>query len=65
MHLWLIGFWLRPDFWGSLDNSFNLLLAFSEIGLMAVGMAYVMRNGDVDLSVGVGARAGGGRRRRS
>ena len=43
---------LRPDFWGNLDNSFNLLLAFSEIGLMAVGMAYVMRNGDVDLSVG-------------
>jgi ribose transport system permease protein len=50
--LWLIGFWLRPDFWANLDNSFNLLLAFSEIGLMAVGMAYVMRNGDVDLSVG-------------
>ena len=50
--LWLIGFRLRPDFWGNLDNSFNLLLAFSEIGLMAVGMAYVMRNGDVDLSVG-------------
>jgi len=50
--LWLIGYLLRPDFWGSLDNSFNLLLAFSEIGLMAVGMAYVMRGGDVDLSVG-------------
>ncbi len=50
--LWLIGYLLRPDFWGSLDNSFNLLLAFSEIGLMAVGMAYVMRAGDVDLSVG-------------
>jgi len=50
--LWLVGYLLRPDFWGSLDNSFNLLLAFSEIGLMAVGMAYVMRAGDVDLSVG-------------
>lgn len=50
--LWLIGYLLRPDFWGSLDNSFNLLLAFSEIGLMAVGMAYVMRAGDIDLSVG-------------
>jgi len=50
--LWVIGYLLRPDFWGSLDNSFNLLLAFSEIGLMAVGMAYVMRAGDVDLSVG-------------
>jgi ribose/xylose/arabinose/galactoside ABC-type transport system permease subunit len=50
--LWGIGFWLRPDFWGNLDNTFNLLLAFSEIGLMTVGMAYVMRNGDIDLSVG-------------
>ncbi len=50
--LWLAGFGLRPDFWGNLDNSFNLLLAFSEIGLMAIGMAYVMRNGDIDLSVG-------------
>jgi len=50
--LWSVGFWLRPDFWGNLDNSFNLLLAFSEIGLMTIGMAYVMRNGDVDLSVG-------------
>ena len=50
--LWLVGFYLRPDFWGSLDNSFNLLLAFSEIGLMAVGMTYVIRNGDIDLSVG-------------
>ena len=50
--LWLLGFWLRPDFWGGLDNSFNLILAFTEIGLMAVGMSYVMANGDVDLSVG-------------
>ncbi|MGE0117494.1 MAG: ABC transporter permease [Dongiaceae bacterium] len=50
--LWLVGFWLRPDFWGNLNNSFNLLLAFSEIGLMSIGMAYVMRNGDIDLSVG-------------
>ncbi|HEY7688774.1 MAG TPA: ABC transporter permease, partial [Dongiaceae bacterium] len=25
--LWIVGFSLRPDFWGSLDNSFNLLLA--------------------------------------
>src|SRR5215470_3205222 len=50
--LWSIGLWLRPDFWSNLDNTFNLLLAFSEIGLMTVGMAYVMRAGDVDLSVG-------------
>ncbi|HET6521852.1 MAG TPA: hypothetical protein VFG47_18825, partial [Geminicoccaceae bacterium] len=50
--LWVVGFYLRPDFWGSLDNSFNLLLAFTEIGLMAVGMAYVIAGGDIDLSVG-------------
>ncbi len=50
--LWLVGFWLRPDFWANLNNTFNLLLAFSEIGLMSIGMAYVMRGGDVDLSVG-------------
>ena len=48
----VFGLWLRPDFWGGLDNSFNLLLAFTEIGLMAVGMSYVLANGDVDLSVG-------------
>ena len=50
--LWLSGFWLRPDFWASLDNSFNLLLAFTEIGLMAIGMAFVIGNADIDLSVG-------------
>lgn len=50
--LWLAGLWLRPDFWGSLDNSFNLLLAFTEVGLLAVGMTFVMVNGDIDLSVG-------------
>ncbi len=50
--LWLVGFILRPDFWGNLDNSFNLLLAFTEIGIMAVGMVYVIGNGDIDLSVG-------------
>jgi len=50
--LWLTGFWLRPDFWASMNNSFNLLLAFTEIGLMAIGMAYVIGNADIDLSVG-------------
>ncbi|MDH5558347.1 MAG: ABC transporter permease, partial [Alphaproteobacteria bacterium] len=50
--LWCVGFYLRPDFWGNLDNSFNLLLAFTEIGIIAVGMAYVIGNGDIDLSVG-------------
>jgi len=50
--LWLFGLWARPDFWGNLDNSFTILLAFSEIALLAVGLTFVMANGDIDLSVG-------------
>ena len=50
--LWLFGFWARPDFWEGLDNSFSILLAFSEIALLAVGLTFVMANGDIDLSVG-------------
>jgi ribose transport system permease protein len=50
--LWLVGLALRPDFWASLDNSFSLLLAFTEIGLVATGLTFVLANGDVDLSVG-------------
>src|SRR5580698_2512087 len=50
--LWLFGLWARPDFWGGLDNSFTILLAFSEIALLAVGLTFVMANGDIDLSVG-------------
>jgi len=50
--LWLCGMALRPDFWGSIDNSFALVLAFTEIALLAVGMSFVIANGDIDLSVG-------------
>jgi ribose transport system permease protein len=50
--LWLFGYWARPDFWAGLDNSFSTLLAFSEIALLAVGLTFVMGNGDIDLSVG-------------
>jgi ribose transport system permease protein len=50
--LWLFGLWARPDFWAGLDNSFAILLAFSEIALLAVGLTFVMANGDIDLSVG-------------
>ncbi|MDQ0392073.1 ABC transporter permease [Labrys monachus] len=50
--LWLVGLYLRPDFWGSLDNTFNLALAFTEIALLAIGLTYVIANGDIDLSVG-------------
>ncbi|MDH4247687.1 MAG: ABC transporter permease [Deltaproteobacteria bacterium] len=52
LFLWMAGFYLRPDFWGNLDNSFNLLLAFTEVALMTIGMSYVIGNGDIDLSVG-------------
>lgn len=50
--LWLVGLYLRPDFWGGLDNSFNLLLAFTEVALLAIGLTFVIANGDIDLSVG-------------
>jgi ribose transport system permease protein len=50
--LWLAGFYLRPDFWGGLDNSFNLLLAFTEVALLSIGLTFVIANGDIDLSVG-------------
>lgn len=50
--LWIVGFYLRPDFWGNLDNSFNLILAFTEVALVAIGLTFVIGNGDIDLSVG-------------
>lgn len=50
--LWAVGIALRPDFWGSLDNFFTLALAFTEIGFVALGLTFVLINGDVDLSVG-------------
>jgi ribose transport system permease protein len=50
--LWLVGLYLRPDFWGSLDNSFNLLLTFTEVALLSIGLTFVIANGDIDLSVG-------------
>jgi ribose transport system permease protein len=50
--LWGAGATLRPDYWASLDNSFNLMLAFTEVALLATAMTYVIANGDVDLSVG-------------
>ena len=50
--LWLVGFCARPDFWAGLDNTFAILLAFSEIALLTGGLTFVMANGDIDLSVG-------------
>jgi len=50
--LWAVGLYLRPDFWGGLDNSFNLILAFTEVALLSIGLTFVIANGDIDLSVG-------------
>ncbi len=50
--LWLVGLWLRPDFWASIDNTFNLMLAFTEVAILAIGVTFVIANGDIDLSVG-------------
>jgi ribose transport system permease protein len=50
--LWLIGLYLRPDYWWNLPNSFAILLNYTELALIAVGLAYVIAAGDIDLSVG-------------
>jgi ribose transport system permease protein len=50
--LWGVGLYLRPDFWASIDNTFNLVLAFTVVSLLAVGLTFVIANGDIDLSVG-------------
>jgi len=50
--LWLVGLWLRPDYWYNLPNSFAILLNYTELALLAVGLTYVIAAGDIDLSVG-------------
>lgn len=50
--LWLVGFALRPDYWAGIDNGFNLLLAFTEIAILGIGLTFVIANADIDLSVG-------------
>jgi ribose transport system permease protein len=50
--LWLIGLGLRPDYWWNLQNTFAILLNYTEIALLTVGLTYVIANGDIDLSVG-------------
>jgi ribose transport system permease protein len=58
--LWLVGLYLRPDYWAGLPNSFAVLLNYTEVALIAVGLTYVIAAGDIDLSVGsVLALAGG------
>lgn len=50
--LWLVGLYLRPDYWWTFGNTFAILLNFTELGLLTVGLTYVIANGDIDLSVG-------------
>ena len=50
--LWFIGLALRPDYWGGLPNTFAILLNFTELALLSVGLTFVIANGDIDLSVG-------------
>jgi ribose transport system permease protein len=58
--LWLVGLYLRPDYWWNLPNSFAILLNYTELALLTVGLTYVIACGDIDLSVGaVLAFAGG------
>jgi len=50
--LWVIGLSLRPDYWYNLPNTFAILLNYTELALIAVGLTYVIAAGDIDLSVG-------------
>jgi ribose transport system permease protein len=50
--LWLTGLTLRPDYWWNLSNSFAILLNYTELALITVGLTYVIACGDIDLSVG-------------
>lgn len=50
--LWTIGLSLRPDYWWHLPNTFALLLNYTEVALIAIGLTYVIAAGDIDLSVG-------------
>lgn len=58
--LWCVGLWLRPDYWWNLSNTFAILLNYTELALLTIGLTYVIACGDIDLSVGaVLALAGG------
>ncbi len=50
--LWLVGLYLRPDYWALLPNTFAILLNYTELALIAIGLTYVIAAGDIDLSVG-------------
>ncbi len=50
--LWCVGLSLRPDYWALLPNTFAILLNYTELALIAIGLTYVIAAGDIDLSVG-------------
>jgi ribose transport system permease protein len=50
--LWLVGLYLRPDYWWNLPNTFAILLNYTELALISIGLTYVIAAGDIDLSVG-------------
>ena len=50
--LWLVGLALRPDYWWNLPNTFAILLNYTELALITIGLTYVIAAGDIDLSVG-------------
>lgn len=50
--LWLVGLYLRPDYWWNLSNTFAILLNYTELAILSVGLTYVIACGDIDLSVG-------------
>ncbi|BCH27925.1 ABC transporter permease [Mesorhizobium sp. L-8-3] len=50
--LWLAGLALRPDYWWNLSNTFAILLNYTELALITIGLTYVIAAGDIDLSVG-------------
>tara|TARA_B110000503_G_scaffold8665_1_gene11787 strand:+ start:4529 stop:5563 length:1035 start_codon:yes stop_codon:yes gene_type:complete len=49
--LCLVGAWLNPNF-ATLDNMMNVLTRTAFIGIIAVGMCFVIVSGGIDLSVG-------------
>lgn len=50
--LWILGSILRPDFFPSKRNFLSLFQEMSQLGIIAVGMTFVIINADIDLSVG-------------
>lgn len=50
--LWILGSILRPDFFPSRRNFLSLFQEMSQLGIIAVGMTFVIINADIDLSVG-------------